>query len=551
MQNLFSLSKNIAGKYKANTRGQFAMWTAIAALPVILATGFVVDYQGAEADKHSVKRALDVAVLAAVSDNSVDTFGKEAIAREVFNVHYNGSVKLNLNVEVNDGRVRMKAKGFKEATVVRAAGMKGIGIKEASTAVMNRQNTICVMALANEGENKLRFLDSTQFDSPTCSVQSNSKDPQGVLSASQFAPIAKSFCSAGGANGDFVPAIRGECSVIEDPFETLNVPDSGVCMPPETFNIVYEVGETTLATTNSRSRKKLSANLIATNHFPENEIEIKDKGKHSHEHCHPLKPGEITSSKCHVGTHKVETIHGTEFTSRLTGLGVATADVNRLVEDYGVDQLTVQESPNYTGDNSVFYPGTYCGGLTVDGENVTFMPGVYIIKDGPLTFKNGASASAQEVSFILKGLETVLTVETGSYVNIKAPKDGPMAGLAVYQDKDGDTPPPKAGRPASRMMMSALRDAPAPSEGGDNMPTAVNLLSSGGELNVTGTLYFPTQALDVLGDSVLGARAPATSFIAHQVTFAGKTKAAVAVDHIKGNIPVMLPLSDDGARLIE
>lgn len=86
---------------------------------------------------------------------------------------------------------------------------------------------------------------------------------------------------------------------------------------------------------------------------------------------------------------------------------------------------------------------------------------------------------------------------------------------------------------------------------GKQYPTAINLLSSGGELNVTGTMYFPTQALDVLGNSVLGARAPATSFIAHQVTFAGETEASVSVDYIKGDIPAMLPRSDDGARLVE
>lgn len=200
------------------------------------------------------------------------------------------------------------------------------------------------------------------------------------------------------------------------------------------------------------------------------------------------------------------------------------------MSDYGDDLLGVAESTNYTGANMVLSPGTYCGGLTVDGQNVTFLPGIYILKDGPLTFKNGAQASAQDVSFVLHGVDAVVTVETGSYVNIKAPRTGPTAGLAFFQDQNVKT--------------AGLKKTELP-------PTGVNLLSSGGELNVTGTMYFPTQALEVIGNSVLGANAPATSFIAHQVTFAGETQAEVRVDHVKGGIPPMLPRSDDGARLVQ
>ena len=158
------------------------------------------------------------------------------------------------------------------------------------------------------------------------------------------------------------------------------------------------------------------------------------------------------------------------------------------------------------------------------------------------------------MSFVLEGTDNVVTVETGSYVWVKAPRDGAMAGMAFYQDRDGDAAPVAAPVRMARSKSSKGGSGPSkptPSGNPANNATAVNLISSGGELNVIGTMYFPTQALEVLGKGVLGAKAPATSFIAHEVTFADESQAAVSVNHVQGRIPPMLPLSDDGARLVK
>lgn len=501
-----------------------------------------------------------MAVLSAVSNNTVSTEEQKKIAFDVFNTHYSGPVKLNLSFDAADGRVSMNANGVKEASIAAAAGIKGIKINATSTAVMNRQNTICVLALANEGEAKLRFLYDTTFNSPTCSVQSNSSHPLGILSKSSNTPVAKFFCSAGGADGEFTPAIRGECGSIDDPYTHLAVPESGVCMPPSTFatnsdelggiekDISYFLSFLPVDNNFQTGNPMIDRHLAG--HEPW--VDIRWQGlQHQHYHCDAANP-----NKCNNGMHDIDELHApSERETRVEGLGLSRAEIARLSEDYGLENVNTVESINYTKTDDVFYPGTYCGGLTVNGQNVTFMPGVYIIKDGPLTFKNEATAFAEDVSFVLKGLETTVTVETGSYVYLKAPSKGPMAGMALYQDRDGDTQGSKPPRFSTSMMMNSFVGNDVndnePDSGGDKYPTAVNILSSGGELNVTGTIYLPTQALDVLGDGVLGAQAPATSFIAHQVTFAGKTNASVAVDVVKGKIRPMLPLSDDGARLIE
>ena len=141
-------------------------------------------------------------------------------------------------------------------------------------------------------------------------------------------------------------------------------------------------------------------------------------GRHAHEHL-------ATNTHHHVNVPM----------PRITELGVTQTTFNRLQDDYDDRILSVEESQNYTGHSLVLQPGTYCGGLTVDGVDVEFRPGTYTMLNGPLTFKNRSSAIADGVTFVMDGYNSVLTVETGSEVFVKAPSRGDLAGLAFFQDR--------------------------------------------------------------------------------------------------------------------
>lgn len=193
----------------------------------------------------------------------------------------------------------------------------------------------------------------------------------------------------------------------------------------------------------------------------------------------------------------------------------------------GTAQWLASFFENLTGSNTTLQPGTYCGGLTVDGRNVRFAPGNHIILDGPLVFKNGAQAIGEDVTFVMKGLPSVLRIESGANVNIKAASTGELAGLAFFQDVQRE------------LGVEGI------------FPNGENLLSSGGSLNVTGTVYFPTQSVKVVSDSVFGAEAPATSFVAYDLSFDGNADIRVAVDHQQAGLPPIMPRTEDGARLVE
>jgi len=96
--------------------------------------------------------------------------------------------------------------------------------------------------------------------------------------------------------------------------------------------------------------------------------------------------------------------------------------------------------------------------------------------------------------------DDVLTVQSGADVDITAPPEGSkngMPGMAFFQD-----------------IQTQL--------GNDgHFPNGENKLSSGGNLNITGTAYFPTQSVKVTSNAVFGSRAPATSFVAYELHFGG------------------------------
>ena len=182
---------------------------------------------------------------------------------------------------------------------------------------------------------------------------------------------------------------------------------------------------------------------------------------------------------------------------------------------------------NLTGSNVSLPPGTYCGGLTVDGINVTFLPGDHIMLDGPLIFRNSAQADGDGVTFVMNGLDSVLTVQSGANVDLKAPSKGPLAGLVFFQDVQ------------TQLGTNGI------------LPNGTNSLNSGGELNITGTAYFPTQRVRVTSNAVFGSHAPATSFIAYDVQFGGRATINVAVDHKRAGLPPIMPRTEDGARLVQ
>ena len=172
-------------------------------------------------------------------------------------------------------------------------------------------------------------------------------------------------------------------------------------------------------------------------------------------------------------------------------------------------------------------PGTYCGGLSLDAKNITFLPGEYIIKDGPLFFGLGTRAFGEDVTFIFAGNEASLQITGGADVNLSAPRKGDLGGLVFAQYTE------------TRLGADA------------HLPNAKSVITAGGNLRLVGTAYLPEHKVIFNGGSISAAQAPATSFIAYQILLDEAAKINIAVDHQQAGLPPILPRSDESARLVE
>jgi Flp pilus assembly protein TadG len=112
-----------------------------------------------------------------------------------------------------------------------------------------------------------------------------------------------------------------------------------------------------------------------------------------------------------------------------------------------VDPLANLEPPEVGGcdfHNSSFFnyhgtlqPGVYCGGLRIFGlSNVTLAAGVYVIKDGPLSLAGFSEITGEEVAFFLTGDDALIRFSEMSTLTLRAPTDGDLEGILVFQDRD-------------------------------------------------------------------------------------------------------------------
>ncbi len=129
-----------------------------------------------------------------------------------------------------------------------------------------------------------------------------------------------------------------------------------------------------------------------------------------------------------------------------------------------------------SGNTVTLNPGIYCGGMEIDGT-VTLTAGLYILRGGGLKMGSGR-ITGTGVTFINTnataangGAGKFQKIELGSAsrANLSAPTTGPMAGILFFQD-------PAAGKP------------------GD---VYENVIASGSTAVFNGTLYFPTQPIEL------------------------------------------------------
>lgn len=151
--------------------------------------------------------------------------------------------------------------------------------------------------------------------------------------------------------------------------------------------------------------------------------------------------------------------------------------------------------PTNTSTNDTLTPGRYCGDISVQGTNVTFEPGTYIIDGGDFNSNANAEFAGTGVTFILTGNSPSdignVTMNGNTDADLSAPTSGDYMGILFYQDP------------------RAIEDSTG----------NANKFNGGADLTLDGVVYFPSQGLTFTGGA--SASPACLQIIGKSVTFVG------------------------------
>jgi len=177
-------------------------------------------------------------------------------------------------------------------------------------------------------------------------------------------------------------------------------------------------------------------------------------------------------------------------------------------------------------------PGVYCGGMNFSGPvDVTFAPGLYVIKDGVIS-ETGGTFTGNGVSFFLTGYNTSLQLSGQANWHLVAAATGPLPGFAIFLDPDGPS----------------------------GLAGSFSSLSGQSELYFEGIVYLPTQEVTVSGTASAFAPSPYTSYIGDTLRFVGNGDLVINNDtsltalplpkslYVQtGGRPILTQVADQGA----
>jgi hypothetical protein len=152
-------------------------------------------------------------------------------------------------------------------------------------------------------------------------------------------------------------------------------------------------------------------------------------------------------------------------------------------------------------------PGRYCGGIVILGNSrIKLKPGIYII-DNVLKVSGTASLEGNSVGFYMKGLAATFQFDSGTTIDLAAPKDGPMAGLLFFED----------------------RNAP---------PLRQHIINSNNARRLVGTFYLPAGTLYVGANAPVADNSEYTAFVVHSLQLEEGPKVVLRSDYEMTDVPV-------------
>ena len=423
-------------------------------LPVALvAAGGTIDYMHLSLQKQRLQAAVDAAALSAARELHLVTTDESQVQAAVKSA-------LTGNLDHDARNVAVTATLIKEplslsVTATQIAEVFFLidhldgNISANAVARVLGGSPLCVLGLDDDKKKAALTLEkNAHLTANNGAVYSNAKNKESMRSENGALLEAEFICTSGGikgSKGNFEPDPVTDCPQIPDPLADRAPPPVGSCSESDL------------------------------------RIGLKDKEKIDEKLIKKLLKEELEDE---------------------------SGKDDKKKEGKGETQGSEETASDHDSYDVVLRPGVYCGGLMIGSAvNVTFEPGIYVMKDGPLYVADFATIHAEHVGFYFDGKKSNLYFGPHTTVSITAPADGPMAGLLLFEN-----------RGAAKLRPYAI-------------------LSDGARV-LEGTIYLPQSHLYVDADAPIADKSAYTAIIARRIELYAGPHLVLNADYDLTDVPV-------------
>ena len=415
---------------------------------------------------------------------------------------------------------------FQPANVMaRVAGRSGnVAVRRRASAQAVWGFPLCALSLS-ENETGFDMTDSSRFDATNCIAWSNSTSHVSMSFRGSHSK-ARGFCAAGGVIGSHhaTPTPEQHCDPIPDPLADWSPPLPGSCVELDASD---ELGPAVDQGLQISLLNVLSNTLdvLAKGDVPSGTVyptydtsTIKDALQNKaampkalvSQIALTLEAADAAGDLIDIGGgNDTLTADGVYKGSNAEGLTPIEAAVYiGIIEE--VDPAEYADEPYVNTPSLTLTPGTYCG-LDIKEGHVKFEPGIYFIKEAPLTVRRKATLTGEGVTIVLSGEDASFNIIDEARLTLSGPETGETAGFALVEDKkaaiDNDA------RPQSRLA-------------GDGVVDAI------------GTIYLPRHDFLISGNGSGQQASPLLQVVANTVTLSDNGHLSIDFDPNQTQVPV-------------
>lgn len=140
-----------AESFLRNKNGGFALYFAIACVPIFAAVGIAIDYSNASRTRAELQQAGDAAALVAARETKMTIAQRKALAKKFFDANAKGYTLKDINVTITDFGAQVDASVRLDTSLMAVVGQKYMDVKITSTAMSKTSTLEIVFALDVSG----------------------------------------------------------------------------------------------------------------------------------------------------------------------------------------------------------------------------------------------------------------------------------------------------------------------------------------------------------------------------------------------------------------